>query len=219
MTRKATKAKRAKAKPKSGRAARRATPEKSLPPEWQMDPPKVPKPGPVTVYPYTLGVTLNADKYLQFNYIQHSPVLIPPALVAGKRIKGLSKAKDFDVVIEGPLDISITKEVEGKNCRLQFQLDKTQVNWEFRKDNPITLKKKGMGRYYDLQTAVDAGGKILYVTVMVDYAGSEPHMQRDGFNIHVLVDQQKNGKPARPLEIIIDPDIKNPGDHPPDLTS
>ena len=107
-----------------------------------------------------------------------------------------------------------------QNCQISISLD-SSWNWEFRHTNPVMLAapnspsgSPASGRYYNLVPSTSPSSRCTSLTFCADYYNISG-TNIDPVNIYVKLDQQNaDGSAALPLTIVIDPDIKDPGDHP-----
>jgi hypothetical protein len=92
------------------------------------------------------------------------------------------------------------------NCQIEVELD-SSLQWQFRTDgDAITLGSSARAFYFNL-TVVNPQCVSFYALYNTsgDYTNN-----LDPYNIYVDISQ---GGATQPLEIRIDPDIENPGDH------
>ncbi len=99
------------------------------------------------------------------------------------------------------LDIGIPK-----NCYVLFELD-VPWNWDFRLADCITTKLDQGDRYFTLRLyngPTQPRRRVAYFGAQLREGDYGPH---DEFNIHLSLSK----KDHKPLDIVIDPDIRNPG--------
>jgi hypothetical protein len=148
---------------------------------------------PSYVQSYTLSVRTTSSGYLDF-YWSSAP-------------------SNFDPTKDQPLTMRVPQ-----NCQIAISLD-SSWNWEFKHTNPVTLAAPSLpagnpasGRYYNLVPSISSSSRCTSLSFCADYY-STTNNNVDPVNIYVKLDQQNaDGSAALPLTIVIDPDIKNPGD-------
>lgn len=112
---------------------------------------------------------------------------------------------------DGPLTIRVPQD-----CTIIIKLDDAW-KWEFRHENAImigTVNYPDPARYFNLvQDIVD--GRCMQVQFSAQYLDKDV-VNDDPYLFYVNLDQiMPDGTPASTLAVRIDPDIMNPGDHPP----
>lgn len=112
---------------------------------------------------------------------------------------------------DGPLTIRVPQD-----CTIVIKLDDAW-KWEFRHENAIiigTSEYPDPARYFNLvQDIVD--GRCMQVQFNAQYLDQDV-VNDDPYLFYINLDQiMPDGTAAPTLAVRIDPDIRNPGDHPP----
>jgi hypothetical protein len=125
---------------------------------------------------------------------------------------------DFSPTKDQPLEFRVPP---AGPCCITIQLD-PNLNWEFRYKvgDPIMLASPNnppdgpaANRYSQLNWGFAANGKCQTVSFDATVYGGTALPNRDQINIYLNLDQHMaDGSIARPLAIVVDPDIQNPGD-------
>lgn len=116
-----------------------------------------------------------------------------------------------DTTGDGPLTIRVPQD-----CTIIIKLDDAW-NWEFRHENAImigTFDYPDPERYFNLVQNI-VGGRCMQVQFNAQLLDRDV-VNDDPYLFYVNLDQiMPDGTAAQQLAVRIDPDIRNPGDHPP----